>query len=344
MRKILVIASVMVVVAIGIAGFLAYKVFGPSVENPDEKFLYIPTGAAYSQLKDSLRDGGFVKDFYFFDKVASYLDLQTNLKPGKYKVNNGMSVYHLVKKLRGGQQETINLVITKIRLREDLAKRIGRVFELDSATAMAFLSNNDSLKKFDVDTVNVLTDVFPDTYTYYWAADMNTIFKKLHNERNKFWNEERLAKAKALGLTPEEVYVMASIVEEETNKQEDKGKIASVYMNRLKKGMPLGADPTVKYAMKDFGLTRILFSHLQTPSPYNTYRNKGLPPGPICTPSRKTIEAVLDAPETDYLFFVARADFSGYSDFASNFTQHQQFARAYRKALDSLVRERAKNK
>ena len=141
-------------------------------------------------------------------------------------------------------------------------------------------------------------------------------------------------------LTPKQVYILASIVEEETNKQEDKGKIASVYINRMKKGMKLAADPTVKFALKDFALKRIYHKHLAIESPYNTYQITGLPPGPICTPSIKTIDAVLNSPETDYLFFVARSDFSGYSDFASSYQQHEAYAKAYQQALDSLVRSR----
>jgi UPF0755 protein len=172
---------------------------------------------------------------------------------------------------------------------------------------------------------------------------MKNIFKKLYAEHQKFWNDERKAKAQRLNLTPEQVYTLASIVEEETNKNEDKGKIASVYINRLRKGMKLAADPTVKFAMRNFELKRIYHKHLAFSSPYNTYLNAGLPPGPICTPSIKTIDAVLNSPRTDYLFFVARSDFSGYSDFASTYQQHQVFAKAYQQALDSLVSSRQKD-
>ncbi|MGN6619393.1 MAG: endolytic transglycosylase MltG, partial [Ilyomonas sp.] len=153
-----------------------------------------------------------------------------------------------------------------------------------------------------------------------------------------FWEKNnRLEKAKALGFTPQQVYTLASIVEEETNKDDEKGDIASVYINRYNKGMPLGADPTIKFALKDFALKRILYGHLNVNSPYNTYRNKGLPPGPICTPQKVTIDAVLDAPKTNYLFFVARSDFSGYHHFSDNYAEHQQYARLYQKALDEWM-------
>jgi UPF0755 protein len=162
--------------------------------------------------------------------------------------------------------------------------------------------------------------------------------KRLQTEQQNFWEKNnRLQKAESLGFTPKQVYTIASIVEEETNKHNEKGNIASVYINRFHKGMPLGADPTVKFALKDFGLKRIYHKHLQVESPFNTYRNQGLPPGPICTPSPKTIDAVLNAPKTDYIFFVAKSDFSGYHTFATNYADHLRYAKEYQKALDEYL-------
>lgn len=246
--------------------------------------------------------------------------------------------------LRSGKQVPVNLVITKLRTKEDLAKKIAAGFETDSTTVINFLNDEQALRQFDVDTNTVMTDVIPNTYTYQWNTPVKNIFIKLDKEEKKFWNEERLEKARRLQLTPKQIYILASIVEEETNKTEDKGKIASVYINRLRRGMKLAADPTVKFAMRDFGLKRIYHKHLEFSSPYNTYVNTGLPPGPICTPSIKTIDAVLDSPDTDYLFFVARSDFSGYSNFASSYQQHKIFARSYQQALDSLIRSRQTSK
>lgn len=339
MKTVKVFAFIILIVFI-VAGFFAWQVFGPTVRNTEKDFLYIPTHSTYGQVKDSLRTRGFIKNDFWLDKVANYADYAYNIKPGKYKITNGMSIYSLVKRLRSGRQEEVNLVITKLRTKEDLARRIGRLFETDSATAIQFLGNNDSLKPFNVDSNTVLTAVIPNTYAYYWTTTTRDIFKKLYNEEEKFWNEERVAKAKRLQLTEKEVYIIASIVEEETNQTDDKGKIASVYLNRLNKGMRLGADPTVKFAMKDFGLKRIYHKHLEFESPYNTYRNSGLPPGPIGTPSIKTLDAVLDAPQTDYLFFVARSDFSGHSDFSNNYQQHLVYAKAYQEALNKLMKEK----
>jgi UPF0755 protein len=332
-----------IVLIIGVVfAFCIWKVFGPTINNPANKFLYIKTGSSYQQVKDSLIKNDLLKESFWFDKIAKYADYPRKIKAGKYKITDGMSLYHLIKILRSGKQTPVNLVITKLRTKEDLAKKIAANFETDSITVINFLNDENALRQFDVDTNTVMTDVIPNTYTYQWNTPVKNIFIKLDKEERKFWNEERLEKARRLQLTPKQIYILASIVEEETNKVEDKGKIASVYINRLRKGMKLAADPTVKFAMKDFGLKRIYHKYLEFASPYNTYMNAGLPPGPICTPSIKTIDAVLDSPDTEYLFFVARSDFSGYSDFASTYQQHKVFAKAYQQALDSLIKSRQK--
>lgn len=333
-----VLIFILIIALVSIYG--AWSIFGPTVHNPEKKFLYVKTGSNYQDVKDNLVKNKMIRNTFWFDEIAKYADYPQKVKAGKFKVANGMSLYHLVKMLRSGKQSPVNLVITKLRTKEDLAKKIADNFETDSSAVIDFLNNDDSLKQFDVDSNTVMTDVIPNTYTYTWNTSIKNIFKKLYDEEQKFWNEERKQKAERLNLTTKQVYTLASIVEEETNKQEDKGKIASVYINRLKKGMRLAADPTVKYALRDFGLKRIYHKHLEFPSPYNTYLNTGLPPGPICTPSIKTIDAVLNSPQTDYLFFVARSDFSGYSDFASNYRQHQIYAKAYQQALDSLIKAR----
>lgn len=335
MRK--VFTYLFMIIAI-IAVVILWQIFGSAVNNPSKKFLYIPTNSTYAQVKDSLQRNGLLEDFFWFDQISEYADYQSKVKPGKYKINDNMSVYNLVKMLRSGKQVPVNLVINKLRTKEDLAKRIDRYFEVDSVAAINFFNDSEAMAKFNVDTNNVLTAVIPNTYTYTWATPIEDIFQKLYKEKQKFWNEGRLAKADSLNLTPKEVYILASIVEEETNEPDDKGKIASVYFNRMHKGMKLAADPTVKYAMRDFGLKRIYHKHLQYNSPFNTYQYAGLPPGPICTPAIKTIDAVLDSPETDYLFFVARDDFSGYSDFAATYKQHLIYAKAYQQALDSLMK------
>lgn len=340
-RKILLYLFLVVVIFLA---YCAWNIFGPVIHNPDKKFLYIPTGSTYQDVKENLLKNKIITSVFWFNKVADYADYPPKVKAGKYKVSGGMSLYHLVKMLRSGRQVPVNLVITKLRTKEDLAKKISSQFETDSLKVMSFMNNEDSVSQFDVDTNTIMTIVIPNTYTYFWNTSVGNIFKKLYKEEQNFWNAERKEKAKKLGLTPTQVYTLASIVEEETNKESDKGNIASVYINRLKKGMKLAADPTVKFALNDFSLKRIYHKHLEFASPYNTYLNTGLPPGPICTPSIKTIDAVLNSPQTDYLFFVARPDFSGYSNFASDYQHHQIYAKAYQKALDSLILSRQQSK
>ena len=326
-----------------IFGYIGWILFGVTINEPQQKYFYIHTGASYQNVKDSLIDKKIISGTFWFDKVAEYLHYDKSIKPGRYKVNNGMSLVNFVRMLRSGNQSPVNLIIIKLRTKEDLAKKLGNNFECDSLVVINYLNNNDSLSKYNLDTNTVMTAVIPNTYILKWNNTPSTIFKKLFTEQQKFWTEKRTAQASALHLSPKEVYTLASIVEEETNKEEDKGKIASVYINRMRTGMRLAADPTVKFAMKDFGLKRIYFKYLSYSSPYNTYRISGLPPGPICTPSIETIDAVLNAPSTNYLFFVAKPDFSGYSNFASGFDEHQKFAKAYQQALDSIIRIKQQN-
>ena len=240
--------------------------------------------------------------------------------------------------LRNNRQVQVKLIINKFRTNEDFAKLIGKNFSTDSTGAMKFFSNNDSLKAFSIDTNTIATIIIPNTYLFYWGTPLDKILTRLKDASDAFWAEDnRLDKAKALGFSTKEIYTIASIVEEETNMEADKGKIASVYINRYHKGMNLGADPTVKFALKNFSLKRILYEHLTVASPYNTYKNKGLPPGPICTPSISSIDAVLNVPSTSFLYFVAKPDFSGYSNFSSNFAEHSQYAKQYQAALNEYL-------
>lgn len=322
------------------AGITGWSILGPTVNEPQGKYLYIPTGADYQTVKDSLLKKKIIKGTFWFDRISYFLNYNKAVKPGRYKVGDGMSITGLIRMLRSGNQAAVKLVITKLRTKEDLAKKLAVNFECDSVSVISFLNNNDSLDNYNVDSNSVMTAVIPNTYTINWNNTAASIFKKLFAARQQFWNRERKDQAAALNLSEKEVYILASIVEEETNEEEDKGKIASVYINRMRTGMKLAADPTVKFAMKDFGLKRIYFKHLAFPSAFNTYLVKGLPPGPICTPSIKTIDAVLQAPSTNYLFFVAKPDFSGYSNFASSYEEHQVFAKAYQRALDSLMKRK----
>ncbi len=339
MIKKIIYLSLLILLAGG--GFIGWKIFGPTVNAPEKKYFYIKTGDNYAGVKADLHDLKIIQSEFWFSQVAKKLNYPKTVKAGRYEIKNGMSLFSLIRMLRSGNQVPVNLVINKIRTKEDLAEKIAASFECDSISVISFLNNNDSITKYNLDSNTLMTAVIPNTYSILWNTSPAKIFKKLYNDQEKFWNNERRSKADAINMTPKQVYTMASIVEEETNKEDDKGKIASVYINRIETGMKLEADPTVKFAMKDFGLKRILHKHLEYPSPYNTYRQTGLPPGPICTPSSKTIDAVLNAPQTNYIFFVAKPDFNGYSNFATTYAEHLVFAKAYQNALDSAIKAKA---
>jgi UPF0755 protein len=323
--------------------YTVWEIFGPTISAPQDKYLYIKTGATYDDVKKQLSDKKILSSTFFFDLLAKQLKYSSNVKSGRYEIRNNINMLSLIRKLKAGNQSPVKLIINKLRTKEDLAEKIGANFECDSTEVIDFITNNDSLKVYNLDTNTVMTAIIPNTYLLQWNGTFKKLFQRLRSEQEKFWTDERKQKAAAENLTPAQVYTMASIVEEETNKEADKGPIASVYLNRIDKGMRLEADPTVKYAMRNFALKRILHGHLTYASDYNTYQYTGLPPGPICTPSIKTIDAVLNAPTTNYIFFVAKPDFSGYSNFANSYAEHLVFAKAYQHALDSLMLSKQTN-
>lgn len=327
MKKKIILSVLAIFLLVG--GYLAWKIFGSAVSSKETKYIYIKNTDDYASVKKQLVDKKIISNPGLFDQLAKKLNYSNPVKPGRYEVKDGSSLYNLVRALRNGSQSPVNFTITKLRTVQDLASRMAKYFEADSLTCIQFLKNADSLRPYNLDTNTVMTAIIPNTYSIYWNTAPSKIFKKLFSEQEKFWTEERKKKADAINLTPKQVYALASIVEEETLKEEDKGKIASVYLNRIETGMKLQADPTLKFALKNFGLTRIRDVHKEVVSPYNTYKNNGIPPGPICTPSTKTIDAVLNAPSTNYLFFVAKPDYSGYSNFAVTYAEHEVFAKAY---------------
>ncbi len=328
----------LILLVILLAGaFSAWMTFssGTAFEEKNKYFVIEEGKTDKASVLEVLDQKDIVRNTMLFSLVASQLHVWDKLKAGKYEVKKGTSMLNIARMLKNNHQAQINLVINKLRLKEDLAKLISKSFASDSATVMQFLNSPDSLQPYNVNTDNVFTMIIPDTYTFYWNTALRKIFNKLFEANVSYWSKnDRIKKANEIGFSPVDAYILASIVEEETNKDDDRYKIASVYINRLNKNMALQACPTIKFAMKDFTLTRIYEKYLTNPSPYNTYRKKGLPPGPICTPSPKTIDIVLNAPKTDYLFFVAKSDFSGYHHFSTNFAEHNQYAKEYQKALD----------
>ncbi len=338
MKKIIRLLFVVILV---IAARLAWKIAGPATSFDGKNyFLLIRTGSNYQDLLSTLRNDQVIASPGIFDLLAARLDYPQKVKAGRYNIKKGMSLINIIRMLKNGQQEPVHLVITKLRTREDLASLVGRKLECDSAAFMAYINSADSLRAYGLDSNTVMTSLLPDTYIYFWNTSPAKVFAKFRSGYAVFWTPARLALAKEHGLTSQTAYTLASIVEEETLKKDDKGKIASVYLNRMQKGMRLSADPTVKFALRDFGLKRIYDKHLAVESPYNTYKITGLPPGPICTPSPQTIDAVINAPKTDYLYFVAKPTLDGYSNFAETFEEHLKYARQYQQALDKLMQQK----
>lgn len=324
--------------------YLSYLLFGSTTQfKPEKKFLFIhPTENNLSSITQNLVHEEIISSPISFKLIASYFKLERKIKPGKYEIKKGQNLISIIKMLKNNKQSTIKLVINKIRTLPEFASLIDKNFGLDSTSVLNFIYNIDSLKTIGItdelllDKRTFTTTIIPNTYEFYWNASMKKIITKLYNGYSDFWNEERKQKAQAKNLSINQVTTIASIVEEETNKNDEKETIASVYLNRLAIGMPLGADPTIKFAVNDFTLRRIYSNHLKTPSEYNTYLNKGLPPGPICTPSQQSIDAVLNAKKTKFIFFVARADFSGYHDFSETFKEHLKKAAIYQLKLNEL--------
>ena len=269
-----------------------------------------------------------------FKIVARFLDYQDGIKPGMYKLGTSTGAFSFVRKLRNGQQDFLMLTIPTARTMEELARKLDGKILADSADYMAVFTDSAKVASYGFSKETLPAMFIPETYDFFWTDSAEKILSRMEKEYQKFWTDERKSKAKAIGLTPIEVSIMASIVDSETNVKEDKPVVAGVYLNRIKKGMKLQADPTVKFAVGDFTLRRILNKHLAVDNPYNTYKYEGLPPGPICIPSKDGLEAVLNAQKHDYIFFCASPKFDGSHVFAKTNEEHMKNARAYQDALN----------
>ena len=259
----------------------------------------------------------------------------TQAKPGYYRFANKIANRELIRRLQLGEETPIRLSFTQsIRTREQLAGHMGRKLQLDSAEVIQRLTDSEYLEHFGLTPETAVCLFIPNTYEVYWTMSADQLFARMYKEYNRFWNEERLAKAKKLGLTPVEVATIASIIASETNKKDEYPTIASIYLNRLRKGIALQACPTVIFATGDFSLRRVLKRHLAIDSPYNTYKYRGLPPGPIRLARPDVIDAVLNAPKTTYLYMCANPDFSGTHIFSSSYSEHSAIARQYQRALN----------
>lgn len=334
-KVVLTVISVLVGIAIGLALFFYLWIFNPNVKQTNsEKYLYIPTGANFKNVTDSLATRGFLENMRSFKWVAKRMSYPDNINPGRYLLKNGMNNRELLNKLRSGKQDAVKLTFHYLRTKKEFAAHISHFLEVDSLNFLSLLNDSTFVNKHGFTPETVYTMFIPNTYQVYWNTHEKAFFERMFSEYQRFWNENRKQKAKEIGLSPIEVSILASIVIKESNKTDEMPTIAGVYMNRLNRGQKLQADPTVIFALGNFGIRRVLNKYLSFQSPYNTYVHTGLPPGPISMPSIKAIDAVLNYERHDYIYFCAKADFSGYHAFASNYSDHLRNARAFQKALN----------
>lgn len=250
--------------------------------------------------------------------MSKYKNFNQNIHTGRYAIRPNDNVYHVYSRFSRGYQEPMNLTIGSVRTIDRLARSIGKQLMIDSIEIARQLFDSTFQSKLGYDSKTIPCLFIPETYQVYWDMSVDDFFQRMQKEHERFWNNERLARATAIGMTPEEVCTLASIVEEETNNNEEKPLVAGLYINRLQKDMPLQADPTIKFALQDFALRRITNENLKVNSPYNTYTNTGLPPGPIRIPTKKGIDSVLNYTKHNYIYMCAKEDFSGTHNFASN--------------------------
>ena len=311
-------------------------VYQPNItlNEKSEQFIYIPTNSKFSDVVRILSDEGLLIDKNSFEWVAERKNYRYNIKAGRYFINRELNNNELINLLRSGMQIPVKVTFNHLRTKEQLVGKISTKIEVDSIAIINQLSDTTFLIETGLNNDNVSCLFIPNTYEFYWNTSATEFLNKMQKEYDKFWNNERLKKAATIGLTKFEVSALASIVEMESYKKEERPIIARLYLNRLKKGMKLQSDPTIIFAIGDFTIRRVLTKDLKIDSPYNTYLHKGLPPGPICLPSINAIDAVLNASKNDYLFMCAREDFSGYHNFAKTSKEHSKNARKYRRALN----------
>lgn len=335
MKKLLLWLLVLILIG-GIVGAFLYNAIFSSNVNLDgrkEVIFYIPSGSDIRVVKDSLLQNGHLLDEASFDKVASLMKY-TNVKPGRYLIKDGWSNKELISALRSGKQKPVNLTFNNLRTIEDVAGFFSQRLEPDSLTLLKHFTSETVLSETKTSKADVMTFFIPNTYQFYWNSSPAKIFDRMVYEHENFFGKKRKEKLKALDLSASEVYTLASIVQKETLVGEEKPRVAGVYINRLRRGQLLQADPTVVFASGDFGLRRVLNKHLAIDSPYNTYKYPGLPPGPIAMPDVSTIDAVLNYEKHRYLYFCASPDNSGRHLFAKTLVEHNRNADRYRTYLN----------
>ncbi len=314
-----------------------FKTPNIQVDKESSFVLYIPENANYKQVLDSLNRYEVITDQISFRFLAKFLDYPENIKEGRYILKPDMNNYETIKKLSNGDQDPVKLTFNNIRLKDDLVQRIGSRFAFGTDRFRKALSDEKVCEKYGFDTTTIVSMFLPNTYDIFWNVGTEKFLDRMHSEYKKFWNAKRSALADSIGLTPVQVSILASIVEEEqARKVDERPMVAGLYINRLHAEMPLQADPTVKFALQDFAIKRILNEQLKVKSPYNTYVNIGLPPGPIRLADLNSIDAVLNYTKHDFVYMCAKADLSGYHAFAKTYAEHLANAGLYQAELNRL--------
>ncbi|HTF21050.1 MAG TPA: endolytic transglycosylase MltG [Chryseolinea sp.] len=299
----------------------------------DSRLLFVKEGASFKDVQKELHEGNYVQDLISFSFLAKLMSYDDQVKAGRYVIQSGMTNLQVVRILRSGKQEPVQITFNNVRILSDLSEKITRTLgmepaEFEAAVVKFAMNNSDGFNEN-----NVMAMFIPNTYEVYYNVTPDALVEKMHGEYKKFWTEERRNKAKAGGFTPIEVSVLASIVQAESIRSEEAPIIAGLYINRLRKGIALQADPTLVFAVGDFSLKRVLNEHKAIDSPYNTYRYPGLPPGPINLPEIRSIDAVLNYSPSDYYYMCAKEDFSGRHNFTNSYQEHMSNAIRYQRAL-----------
>lgn len=324
-------------IIVAIMGFLIYnKIYTTNIvsRNDEKEFLYIPTGSNFEDLISILKKKNLLINENSFRWTAKQMKYDAKVKPGKYQLKLKMNNKELVLLLRSGRQIPVSVTFNNIRSKEQLAQRIGEQIEAKPQSILHLINDIDYTKRLGFTAENILALFIPNTYEFYWNTSADKFLQKMKKEYDKFWTPQRMLLAKKINYNLIEISVLASIVQLESNKEDEKPIIAGVYINRLKKDWRLEADPTLVFALGDYSISRVLKIYKEIDSPYNTYMYNGLPPGPICLPAIASLNAVLNYTPHTYMYFCAKDDFSGYHAFATSYVEHLKNARKFQKALD----------
>ncbi|WP_101689558.1 endolytic transglycosylase MltG [Dysgonomonas massiliensis] len=337
MKKIVKIGLTLLCVLIVVAaalGIYAYRVANTGFAIDKEISIQIDSTKDYDKLLADLKEKAKVESVDNFDLVAGLMQYKDNLRTGNYVIKPDMNIVDVIRNLRSGAQTPVRITFNNIRTKDDLCERLAEQLMITADDLKRKLNDENFCESLGFTTQTIVAMFIPNTYEFYWDISLDKFLSRMNKEYVKFWTDDRKSKAAAIGLTPVEVSTLAAIVEEECTYSDEYPIVAGLYLNRLKKGQKLQADPTVKFAVGDFSLKRILYAHLEVDSPYNTYKYEGLPPGPIRVPSIKGIDGVLNYTKHDYLYMCAKEDFSGYHNFAKTLAQHNINAAKYRAELN----------